>query len=107
MPEIKHTPGPWVVDESRYDGSINRLDPFRHIGMVSQFLYDTGSRAENEANARLIAAAPTLLALVERMRSYMDQAGIDSKPESMNPMEKLASDIDLALAELAQPLNPA
>jgi hypothetical protein len=39
-----------------------------------------------------------LLSLVERMRSYMDQAGIDAKPESMNPMEKLASDIDITLS---------
>jgi hypothetical protein len=41
-----------------------------------------------------------LLSLVQRMRSYMDQAGIDAKPESMNPMEKLASDIDIALSGL-------
>lgn len=33
----KFTPSPWVVDESRYAGSINRLEPFRHIGMVSQY----------------------------------------------------------------------
>ena len=51
-------------------------------------------------------ANETLLALVIRMRSYMDQAGIDSRPESMNPMEKLASDIDIAL-EVFRPLNPA
>lgn len=65
MSEFKGTPGPWVVDESRHEGSINRLDPFRHIGMVSQFQYDTSSRAENEANAKLIAAAPDLLYALE------------------------------------------
>ncbi|WP_095067829.1 hypothetical protein [Pseudomonas sp. Irchel 3A18] len=57
----KHTPGPWAVDESRHEGAINRKDPFRHIGMVSQFLHDASSHAENEANAKLIAAAPELL----------------------------------------------
>ena len=62
MSELKFTPGPWVVDESRHEGSINRLEPFRHIGMVSGFQYDAGSRAENEANAKLIAAAPDLVA---------------------------------------------
>lgn len=61
----KHTPGPWVVDESRHEGSINRLEPFRHIGMVSLFQYDSGSRAENEANARLIAESPRLLEALE------------------------------------------
>lgn len=62
MSESKFTPGPWVVDESRHDGCINRLEPFRHIGMVSQFQHDASSRAENEANAKLIAAAPDLIA---------------------------------------------
>jgi hypothetical protein len=56
-------------------------------------------RGSKEANEML-------LALVIRMRSYMDQAGIDSRPESMNPMEKLASDIDSAI-EAFRPLNPA
>lgn len=51
-------------------------------------------------------ANETLLALVIRMRSYMDQAGIEPRPESMNPMEKLASDIDVAL-EAFRPHNPA
>jgi hypothetical protein len=51
-------------------------------------------------------ANETLLALVIRMRSGMNQAGVDSRPESMNPMEKLASDIDVAL-EAFRPLNPA
>lgn len=57
----KFTPGPWCVDNSRHEGSVNRMDPFRHIGMVSNFLHDNTSRDENEANAKLIAAAPDLL----------------------------------------------
>ena len=61
MSELKFTPGPWVVDESWHDGSINRLEPYRHIGMVSQYQYDASSNAENEANAKLISAAPELL----------------------------------------------
>lgn len=57
----KFTPGPWSVDNSRHEGSINRMEPFRHIGMVSNFLHDHSSREENEANAKLIAAAPEML----------------------------------------------
>ncbi|GFM89400.1 hypothetical protein PSCICO_47990 [Pseudomonas cichorii] len=68
----KHTPGPWAVDESRHEGAINRKDPFRHIGMVSQFLHDASSRAENEANAKLIAAAPDLLSIAERVLAKLD-----------------------------------
>lgn len=51
-------------------------------------------------------ANETLLALVIRIRTYMDQAGVDSKPENMNPREKLASDIDTAL-KAYRPVNPA
>jgi hypothetical protein len=39
-----------------------------------------GQRAAKEAKQ-------TLLALVIRMRSYVDQAAINSKPESINPSE--------------------
>lgn len=60
-----HTPGPWALDESRHEGSINRMEPFRHIGMVSLFQHDHTSKAENLANALLISAAPELLAALE------------------------------------------
>lgn len=58
----KFTPGPWAVDESRYAGSINRLEPFRHIGMVSQYQMNADDKQENDANAKLMATAPDLLA---------------------------------------------
>jgi hypothetical protein len=62
MPVIKHTPGPWALDESRYEGCINRIEPFRHIGMVSAYREQGDDPLENRANAVLIAAAPDLLA---------------------------------------------
>ena len=80
MSEFKGTPGPWVVDESRHEGSINRLEPFRHIGMVSQFQHDAGSRAENEANAKLIAAAPDLLQCLIAYVSACEFQGIKLGP---------------------------
>lgn len=106
MPEIKHTPGPWRLATSN---SWRRIENYRSQPVCVPTSQRDGhpDLIVSDEDGRLLAAAPTLLAFVERMRSYMDQAGIDSKPESMNPMEKLASDIDLTLAELAQPLNPA
>lgn len=65
----KHTSGEWVVDESRHDGCINRLEPFRHIGMVSSYQAVKGDREENEANARLIAAAPDLLEALQNLEN--------------------------------------
>lgn len=72
MSQNKFTPGPWVVDNSRHEGSINRLEPFRHIGMVSGFLYDENSRSENAANAQLISAAPDMLAALEKGISRLE-----------------------------------
>jgi hypothetical protein len=97
MKEASHTPGPRaVVSELRDTDEI--ICDMMNAGYVA---ITAGQKLANwRDDARLIAAAPDLLALVQRMRSYMDQAGIDSKPESMNPMEKLASDIDVMLANL-------
>lgn len=73
-----HTSGEWIVDESRHDGCINRLEPFRHIAMVSAYQAVAGDREENEANATLIAAAPDLLHALEAMvDTYEYEAAID------------------------------
>ena len=55
----KHTPGPWSAI-GRYVKSFGPsfLSGGREVCAVSNF---TGSEGENEANARLIAAAPELL----------------------------------------------
>lgn len=71
----KFTSGEWVVDESRHDGCINRLEPFRHIGMVSGYQMAEGDRAENEANAKLIAAAPDLLEALTAMNAHLEADG--------------------------------
>lgn len=66
----KHTPGPWVTDNSVLRGSINRLDePRRHIALTSDWEKEKGDREQNEANARLIAAAPELLEALEDVMS--------------------------------------
>lgn len=70
----KHTPGPWAVDESRHDGCINRIKPFRHIGMASGYKVKPGDPEENEANARLMAAAPDLLEALEAFIAHGEQA---------------------------------
>ena len=62
-----HTPGPWVTDDV-YKDDIARyvmsdLVPFPHTIARLELGQD---RAEQEANARLIAAAPELLEALER-----------------------------------------
>jgi len=87
-----HTPGPWIVEPCAddYDGAIN---------VVSEYSETAGRRtanwiaecdlqreephgiAENHANARLIAAAPELLALVRR---YLDNHCANADAEGMS-----------------------
>ena len=64
----KHTPGPWMIDSSVATHIIgaNRRPVATSGGYSSNAIPDNG-RAENEANARLIAAAPTLLAVLDAM----------------------------------------
>ena len=66
------TQGEWWVDPDGPEYSVNYkgpLDTFRHVAMVSCYIHRQGDKEENEANARLIAAAPTIIReLVERVR---------------------------------------
>lgn len=71
-----HTPGPWVTDNSVLRGSVNRLEePRRHIALVSDWEKVSGDRLENEANARLIAAAPDLLEALKTLVRHAEKCG--------------------------------
>ncbi len=83
--ETKHTPGPWTViksnDKSKYAVNWLEISP----GVVSSSEYSTSRWGESEtycgvriteANARLIAAAPDLLA-VARQIEWLATAGED------------------------------
>ena len=60
MPEAKHTPGPWT--------NRSRKDEVRQVESA-EWIADVGGRNIHEriANARLIAAAPGLLAALQAM----------------------------------------
>jgi len=62
----KHTPGPWYVADTKIRTSIN--SEHKHIAMVNYSYRGIESDVmgeEHEANARLIAAAPDLLAALQ------------------------------------------
>ncbi|WP_414613948.1 hypothetical protein [Stenotrophomonas muris] len=72
----KHTPGPWGIEQTDDTNWIGFMRP--HDGKVElivcttarDFMLKDEAREQNDANARLIAAAPELLALlVESQRS--------------------------------------
>lgn len=82
MPEGKHTPGPWLLqDRTVYALNDERIPVNRFTASVdSGWLHDKArvSREEVDANARLIAAAPELLEALESMLEiYDDGVGRD------------------------------
>ena len=68
----KHTPGPWAVD--RYCRDITPVGRYLRIAEIPGHREnDTPDSQEREANARLIAAAPDLLAALQAARGYVSQ----------------------------------
>lgn len=59
MADAKHTPGPWEINSHAGPTDIAAVEPFRDIGVA--FTNGSSDLAEGIANARLIAASPTLL----------------------------------------------
>ena len=80
MNEAKHTPGPWMNKSGHIfqsipnkppieDGADHMNDMRRHT-MIATTSYEAGI-LENNANARLIAAAPELLEKLVFCRRYI------------------------------------
>ena len=69
----KHTPGPWITD------SKERTDTARYIMAAARPFphtiarIDLVNRAEDEANATLIAAAPRLLEALKKEQEWRDR----------------------------------
>lgn len=74
----KHTPGPWKATET---GGIFSPEPHSsHVASVNQ--YPNG--AESDANARLIAAAPELLAALKSCADFMQAWANNPKHVTQN-----------------------
>lgn len=67
----KHTPGPWAINEitRQYSGKLEIQSGDTHIASVT--VGKKGITPEQEANAKLIAAAPELFDALERCLSYL------------------------------------
>lgn len=86
-----HTPGPWRVGEKRHDYAdiVIRVIRNRENHPVTMTCYAGYTRRTGDANARLIAAAPELLAALEQalavigsdeMRAACDMADLHGMP---------------------------
>ena len=103
MKEFKGTPGPWRVSEKRGD-----MIDIRHndngIGAMSLNLAHVVARQswlkEAEANAKLIAASPSLLsALLHLVEVYDDQTGQWTTTSKREAIAKAREAIYLAIGE--------
>jgi hypothetical protein len=108
MSGAAHTPGPWEID-GRVAGYVYCRD---RRGAVVACALSNGPRAQAEldANGRLIAAAPELLAALKRalgdMRTLLREGG--GAPEEIERDDRVASlRAALAKAEGAPPLPTA
>ncbi|MEN1996850.1 hypothetical protein [Stenotrophomonas bentonitica] len=68
-----HSKGPWRVAEGSFPGCLRVVGPPIPITIITTALdIDFAGSMEREANARLIAAAPELLAELQRAQDFID-----------------------------------
>jgi hypothetical protein len=101
----KHTPGPWVFEYRDGKHPLNDCNGSRIDGLWAtngEFIlgdvtgWDGGYFGPNEANARLIAAAPDMLEALEMVRN----ADNDCKNDGLPTIPQAARDrIDRAIAK--------
>ncbi len=92
--DTKHTPGPWtVVDDGSYSSCLAEVGNL--IVSARHEVHDRLNDDVNEANARLVAAAPELL---EALQAIIDGPGLSSVPD--NDVQAL---ITAAIAKATQP----
>jgi hypothetical protein len=89
---MKHTLGPWFVPDGGLRPTVNGPD-----GQSIAFLSDTGDEAE--ANASLIAAAPKMLAALEKVAEFIRHEYICLDQEEGRYLEKVAEPIWAVLSE--------
>jgi hypothetical protein len=102
MTNIEHTPGPWNITNGRRDYEHAEIGTSAKTVAVI-LMADVEATDEDRANARLIAAAPELLEIVQavaelrrKWRSQDEAETIDST-EYMDGLDAL--DVDAAIAK--------
>lgn len=103
MAETTSTPGPWRI-EPAVPGEASGTHVFAANpgGSAGDFV-TIADFVDNEANARLIAAAPELLAALKTLLSVLPDNWGDAIKDGVLPaFHLLAEDMDSALAAIAK-----
>lgn len=103
MSEIKHTPGPWEAEEFCEGGNV----AFVRIGNITvDGSYRGGeSDALSLADARLIAAAPDLLAALKKVMESSQESPPDTVQGWEDILEKTRNAGAFARAAIAKALG--
>jgi hypothetical protein len=103
MTKQKHTPGPWAANE--YGSHIEVATTAANVPLISPPIvswlgFDDAFRkkAEHRANAKLIAAAPSLLAVGAEALEWLENHACDeSDPGVMGLIKNLRAVIDTTI----------
>ena len=101
---MKHTKGPWTYQDHR-DNHFGLYDwhwgftirDKRNIGLATVGHIDASVKNESEANARLIAAAPDLLATCKTMDSLMASRWWLDEKKSTIDWQKFRNELQQAI----------
>lgn len=86
MSKASHTPGPWqVVTPARPMDGFTRAVTDR-VGAALAWVLPHGAGGADEANARLIAAAPELLAALEATLALWREHGLGDGDDESEPV---------------------
>lgn len=99
---VKHTPGPWarVPDERfRHDNSAGVRDATGSYVAAALDFNRSDRDAEVEANARLIAAAPELLATLKDVIAHLRSITLDPGDDEDDAPALVAAETLVAKAE--------
>ena len=77
MSDLKYEPAPWEVNDQRASGWMNNAMYIgsANTGLIIARVYN--DKGDEEANARLIAAAPELLEALKAVVSVADRATVE------------------------------
>ena len=103
--EVKHTLGPWTVDDRDLCSLVFSPSYAGRVAMCDQFTGRLGpDETERKANARLIAAAPCLLEALKALVSPWEEMLDVEIYENMKQHEAFRIvDARAAIAKAAQP----
>ena len=103
-----HTPGPWMISHigKQWNHAIHTEDGIR---VATTKAVEEDGHDENEADARLIAAAPDLLAECDRLRDALrnlyDTCGTPSAKGQVEWYKAMAAARELLQGESDEPMQ--